>query len=113
MRSDIPAQTEVQSQSVIDAPVVLAVQRPGDVIPMTGRLYRVFLILRGIPEQVVGKVVAFASPRGSGVAAAELEITFCVREIILDLLVKRPAEAELELMGPPLQGNTTRHLYTL
>ena len=45
VRNSVPAQAEVQGQAVIDAPVVLEIEVPGDVVPVTGFLQGVFGIV--------------------------------------------------------------------
>ena len=103
VRHPVPAQSEVQSEPVGGAPVVLNVGAVGDVIPLTGDLHRILGIILGVAEQEVGKVIA-------RVEAVEAEVTLGVGEGVLPLAVKRPAKPKLQLMRALGPGNVIADL---
>ena len=103
MRSTIPPQAEIQSQAMIDAPVVLNVGGERNVVPVPAGFDRVFFILLGIAEQEIGKVV-------TGEIAVEVEIALRCWQNNPALFVKRPAESELKLVRALGPGNVIAKL---
>src|SRR5712675_727860 len=92
MRHTVPAQAKVKGQPTVHTPVVLNVGSPRDVVPQAVVLHGEFLVRLGVSEQEVSKVV-------TGKGAVKIKTALGLTEQILDLLVERPAKAELELVG--------------
>ena len=92
VRNAIPTQAQVEGQLAVDAPVVLDVSGPGNVVPLTGVLDGEFLIAFGVAKQEVGEVVA-------GESTVKAETALGLTEQILRLLVESPAPTELELVS--------------
>src|ERR1700704_5362697 len=92
MRHAVPAQAEVQGQPAIHAAVVLHVSSPRYVVPQAVVLQGEFLVRLGVYEEEVSKVV-------TGKGAVKIKTALGLTEQILDLLIERPAKAELKLVG--------------
>ena len=92
MRNAIPTQAQVKGELAVDAPVVLSVKGPGNVVPLTSVLDGEFLIAFGIAKEEIGEVVA-------GESTVKAETALGLTEQILGLLVKSPAPTELELVS--------------
>src|SRR5580692_12701986 len=105
VRDAVPTQAQVQGQPAVHAPVLLAIESPGNVVPLAAVLHRQLLIRVWQAEQHAGEAV---SASGVGRASCgpgskrviEAETTLRLTEQVLGLLVKRPAPAEFELVGP-------------
>src|SRR5262249_40061472 len=103
VRNPVPTQAEVESQAVVDAPVILDVKGPGSVFPVSGALQRVFGILLRVAEQEVREVVA-------GERSVEVVVTLGVLEPVLNLFVNGPTAAHLELVAALGPGNVVADL---
>ena len=69
VRHTVPAQSQIQSEPVGGAPVVLHIRGIGNVVPLTSNLDGVFIVPLAKTEKVIGEVVA-------GERAIELELAF-------------------------------------
>ena len=103
VRHTVPAQAEVEGQSVVHAPVVLDVHCPGNVVPVTFVLHCEFCIALGSAKQVVGEVISCEG-------TIEVERTLGLAEEILHLLVDRPTRAEPELVSSLGERNIVTNL---
>src|SRR5882757_9673463 len=88
---------------MVQAPVVLHISSIGKVVPVAAGLHRILLILLGITEEVVGKIIACEGP-------VELERALRISKVILNLFVDRPTETKLELVRALRQGNIVSEL---
>src|SRR5713226_4058893 len=96
MRNSIPTQPQIKSEPIAYPPVVLKIRGVGNVVPVTIIFNGVLGVRIGVTQKEVGKVIP-------GVETVETEIALGLGEQILDLFVKRPTAAKLQLvlsLGP-------------
>ena len=108
VRNAVPAQAEVQGQAVVNAPVVLDVGGPGNVVPVAVILNR----------ELVDKSEAVPSRSRRSLFPVKLPlkvkpILACLAEQVLNLLVQRPAAAHLELMRALGPGDVVADLVVI
>ena len=103
MRNAVPPQPKIQGQPLGGAPVVLNIRGPRNVVPVAAVLNRKLVIGLSVTQQEIGKV-------NPGVVTVEGEEALGLTEQILDLLINRPAAAELELMRSLGPGNVVTNL---
>src|SRR6266567_1648238 len=96
VRHAVPAQAEVQGQSLVHPPVVLYVKRCRNVVPEASILHSELVVAARLAEEEIGEVQP-------GKATAEAERALRIAKQVLGLLIDRPTATHLELvrtLGP-------------